>query len=165
MRNDAASTSGRTAGAVWRLRLSANRQGEPTLRILLHVLPGLIALALAAIIVLRMGSRRQKVVMTAVLVCWIAATLGQVLTGHLTVPLIAMDVVFALWLLWYAWGHAEWWIWAVLALSAAHLLLHAVAYGAPAGIPYPALYDVLSLGALVVIAIAAVLHARRPAGG
>jgi hypothetical protein len=109
-----------------------------------------------------MGSRRQKTVMTAVVVCWIAATLGQVFTGHMTAPLVAGDVVFSLWMLWFAWRGATWWVWVLLAIQASRLILHAVVYGAAAGVPYAAIYDSLSLIALVVLTTAAVLHARRP---
>lgn len=131
------------------------------LKVLLHVMPGLVGLAIATAVVLWLGSRRQKVMLTAVLVCWIGGTVGQVLTGHITAPLIAADIVFGLWILWYASRKAEWWIWTLLALTAGHLLLHAVAYGAAAGIPYAFLYDALSLAGLAVLAIAAVLHGRQ----
>ena len=133
------------------------------MRVLLHVLPGLIALALATIVVLTLGSRRQKITLTAVLACWIGGTIGQVVTGHITAPLIVADVVFAFWILWYASGMTEWWIWTLLALAAGHLLLHAVAFGAPPGIPYSTLYDALSLGGLAVLAVAAIIDSRRAA--
>jgi hypothetical protein len=114
-------------------------------------------------VVLRMGSRRQKTVMTAVVVCWIAATLAQVFTGHLMAPLVAGDVVFSLWMLWFAWRGATWWVWVLLVVQASRLILHAAVYGASAGIAYASIYDGLSLIGLVVLALAAVLHARRPA--
>lgn len=108
-----------------------------------------------------MGTRRQKTAMTAVAVCWIAATLGQVATGHLTAPLIASDVMFSLWLLWFAWRGSAWWVWLILALQAARLMLHALVYGASVGVPYAAIYDTLSLAGLTVLALAAVRDARR----
>jgi hypothetical protein len=139
-------------------------EGRLILHLLAIVVPGLIALALAAAVVLRMGDRRQKTAMIAVAICWIAATLGQVVTGHMTAPLVVGDVVFSLWMLWFAWRGASWWIWVLLAVQASRLVLHSVVYGFSAGIPYATIYDSLSLIGLVVLALAAVLHARRPAG-
>jgi len=130
-------------------------------QILLHVLPGLVALALSAAIVLRLGGRRLKTAMIAVLVCWIAATAGQLLTRQLAAPLIVGDVVFSLWLLWFAWKGPAWWIWTLFAIQAGRLMLHAVAFGAPPGIPYAAIYDTSSLAGLAVLAIAAVVSRRR----
>ena len=133
------------------------------MRVLLHVLPGLIALALATIVVLTWGSRRQKVTLTAVLVCWIGGTIGQVVTGHITAPLIAADVVFAFWILWYASGKTEWWIWTLLALAGLQRRPRAAAGARPPGIPYSTLYDALSLGGLAVLAVAAIIDAHRAA--
>ncbi len=136
------------------------------LKVLLHVTPGLIGLGLATVVVLWLGGRRQKVMLTAVLVCWIGATVGQVVTGHITAPLIVGDLAFAFWILWSASRKAEWWIWAMLAITAGHLLLHAFAYGAAPWRPYSALYDTFSFGGLAILALAAALHApgerRKP---
>ncbi len=129
------------------------------LQVLIHVLPGLIALALAAAVVLRLGSRRQKVAMTAVMLCWIGATLGQVLTGELTLPLIAGDAVFSLWLLWFAWRGPEWWVWVLLAVEAARLMLHSIAYGASMETGYTILNNCLSLSGLADLTAAALIQA------
>ena len=124
------------------------------LRVLVHVLPGLIALALAAAVVLRLGSQRQKTAMAAVLICWIGATLGQMLSGDLTMPLIVGDVVFSLWLFWFVWRRPEWWLWCLLAIEGARLLLHAVAYEAFPGAAYTIANNTLSLAALATLAAA-----------
>ena len=134
------------------------------LKVLLHVAPGLVALAAATAVVLRLGSRRHRIMLTAVLVCWIGSTIGQLVSRHITAPLIVGDLAFAIWILWFASRKAEWWVWAMLATVAGHLLLHAFAYSAPAWVPYSLLYDALSLAALGVLTIAAVLHARGPRG-
>ena len=134
-----------------------------TLRVFVHVLPGLIALALAAAVVLRLGSQRQKTAMAAVLVCWIGATLGQMLSGDLTIPLIVGDVVFSLWLFWFVWRRPEWWLWCLLAIEGARLLLHAVAYEAFPGAAYTIANNTLSLAALATLAAAAMWGARRRA--
>ena len=99
--------------------------------------------------------------MTAVLLCWIGATLGQLLTGDLTVPLIVGDVLFSLWLLWFAWRRPQWWIWVLLGIEAARLMLHALAYGASMETAYTVINNVLSLSGLVDLAAAAVIEARR----
>ena len=132
-----------------------------TLRVFVHVLPGLIALALAAAVVLRLGSQRQKTAMAAVLICWIGATVGQMLSGDLTVPLIVGDVVFSLWLFWFVWRRPEWWLWSVLAIEGARLLLHAVAYAAFPGAAYTMANNALSLAGLANLAAAAIWAARR----
>ncbi len=134
------------------------------LKVLLHVMPGLVALAAATGVVLWLGSRRHKIMLTAVLVCWIGSTIGQLVTRHMTAPLIVGDLAFAIWILWFASRKAQWWVWAMLAVTAGHLLLHAFAYGDPAWIPYSLLYDALSLADLAVLSVAAVLHAREPRG-
>lgn len=130
---------------------------------LVHVLPGLLALAAAALIVLGIGERRQKVVMTAVLVCWIGATLGQVLTGRLIAPLMVGDAVFAVWLLWYAWRGPAWWIYAVFAVEAGRLLLDALVFSvaSAAWLPHARLNNLLSFTGLAVLSVAALLHALR----
>lgn len=120
----------------------------------------MIALALAAAVVLRVGGQRQKTAMTAVLLCWIAATLGQIATGRLLVPLIVGDVVFSLWLLWFAWRKPEWWVLVLLAIEGARLVMHATIYGASAGVPYALLNNTLSLAGLAVLAAAALVDAR-----
>ncbi len=131
------------------------------LHMFVHVLPGLVGLVIAAVVVLWLGSRDQKAVMTAVLACWLAATAGQVLTGKLIAPLIAGDVVFALWLVWFVWRRPAWWAWALFGIEGARLLLHATQFGEP-WLPYKTLNNSLSLAALFLLALAAVLHARRP---
>ncbi len=120
----------------------------------------MIALGLAAAVVLRVGAQRQKTAMTAVLLCWIAATLGQIATGRLLVPLIVGDVVFSLWLLWFAWRKPEWWVLVLLAIEGARLVMHATIYGASAGVPYALLNNTLSLAGLAVLAAAALVDAR-----
>ena len=130
------------------------------LHVLLHVMPGLIGLVLATGIVLRLGDRDQKTVMTAVLVCWLGATAGQILTGHLTAPLVAGDVVFAIWLVWFAYRHPAWWVWTLFAVEGARLVLHATQYG-QAWLPYATINNTLSLGALALLAVAAVLGWRK----
>ena len=136
------------------------------LHVFVHVLPGLVGLVLAAGVVLALGDREQKTVMTAVLVCWLGATAGQIVTGHLTAPLIIGDIVFALWLVWYACRHPAWWVWAVFACEAGHLVLHASQVG-ETWLPYSLINNTLSLAALAVLAIAAVLgwRARRAEKG
>lgn len=108
-----------------------------------------------------MGSGRQKTAMVALLVCWIGATLGQVATGDLTVPLIVGDVLFSLWLLWFAWRGPEWWVWVLLGVESARLMLHALAYGASMETAYTLINNFLSLSGLVDLAAAALLEARR----
>ena len=110
---------------------------------------------------LRLGSRRQKVATTALLICWIAAASAQVRTGEVTVRLIVGDVIFSLWLLWFAWRKPEWWIWALLAIQAARLMLHALAYGAAMEAAYTLFNNGLSLVLLAALAAAALLEARR----
>jgi hypothetical protein len=128
---------------------------------LVHVLPGLIGLGLAAGIVLWRGNRDQKTVMTAVLVCWLGGTAGQVLTGRLTAPLIVADVIFAAWIIWFAIRRPAWWVWAVFAIEAARLLLHATQFGEP-WLNYTLLNNVLSLGGLALLGVAALLTPKRP---
>ncbi len=99
--------------------------------------------------------------MIALLVCWIGAALGQVLTGDLTLPLIVGDVVFSLWLLWFAWRRPEWWVCILLGVEGARLMLHALAYGASMETTYTLINNLLSLSGLLDLAAAAVLEARR----
>jgi hypothetical protein len=124
-----------------------------------HVLPGLVGLVLAAGIVLALGERTHKTVMIAVLVCWLGATAGQIVTGHLTAPLVIGDIVFAVWLVWFACRHPAWWVWAVFAIEAMRLVLHASQYG-ETWLPYTVINNTLSLSGLFVLALAAVLGWR-----
>jgi hypothetical protein len=124
-----------------------------------HVLPGLVGLVLAAGIVLWLGDKGQKTVMTAVLICWLGGTAGQILTGHLTAPLVAADILFAVWLVWFACRHPAWWVWTVFAVEALRLVLHASQYGEE-WLPYTLINNTLSLGGLAVLAVAAVLGRR-----
>ncbi len=119
-----------------------------------HILPGLIALAIAGGIVLRVGGPREKQVMTAVLICWLLATCGQVLSGGRIEFLIAGDVVFALWLLWFAVRASLRWVYLLLALDGCRLVLHAVMYEPGQGptLVYRLINNALSLGALAVLA-------------
>ncbi len=128
----------------------------------LHVLPGLIALAIAGGIVLRVGGPKEKQVMTAVLACWLLATCGQVLSGGRIEFLIAGDVVFALWLLWFAMRNPLRWLYLLLALDGCRLLLHAVMFepGHGPSPTYRVINNVLSLGALALLAAIAVRGAR-----
>ena len=83
------------------------------------------------------------------------------LSGDLTVPLIVGDVVFSLWLFWFVWRRPEWWLWSVLAIEGARLLLHAVAYAAFPGAAYTMANNALSLAGLANLAAAAIWAARR----
>ncbi len=131
------------------------------LHTLVHVLPGLVGLVIAAGVVLWLGSRDQKTTMIAVLVCWLAATAGQVLTGRIIAPIIGGDAVFALWLIWFAWSRPAWWVWSLFAVEALRLMLHASEIGLQLPLPYAPLNNTLSLSVLAVLALAAVLHARQ----
>ena len=130
-------------------------------QVFVHVLPGLVALALAASVVMRLGSQRQKTTMAAVLVCWIGATLGQMLSGEIFVPLIVGDVVFSLWLFWFVWRGPEWWLWTLLAIEGVRLSLHALAYQAFPGPAYAFANNTLSLAGLAALAAAAIGRSRR----
>lgn len=132
------------------------------LHTLVHVLPGLIGLVAATAVVLGLGGRDHKTVMIAVLVCWLGATAGQVLTGRLISPLVLADIVFATWLIWFVFRQPGWWVWAIFAFEAARLVLHASQFD-EAWLPYATLNNTLSLGGLAVLAAAAVLdwRARR----
>ena len=127
----------------------------------LHVSPGLLFLAAAVIVVFRLGSAEHRFVMTAVLVCWLASVVGQVLTGHLTGPIIAADAIFAIGLIWYAWKTPSWWVWALFAVEALRLLLHASQFQVQHWLPYSRLNNTLSVAGLLVLVIAAWRHARR----
>ncbi len=129
--------------------------------IFVHVLPGLIALVAAGLVVLRLGSRDQKTAMIAVLVCWLGATAGQVLTGRIIAPIVAGDALFAIWLIWFAWRHPVWWIWTLFGIEALRLMLHTSQFGLQHWLPYARLNNTLSLSALALLSVAAVLHARR----
>ena len=130
------------------------------LHILVHVLPGLVGLVVAACVVLWLGGRDQKMVLAAVLVCWLGATAGQVLTGRLIAPIIAGDAVFAICLIWFAWSRPAWWVWTLFAVEALRLMLNASEIGLQLPLPYARINNTLSLGGLFVLALAAVLHAR-----
>jgi CBS domain containing-hemolysin-like protein len=135
------------------------------LNTVVHVLPGLIALAAASLIVFALGGPRHRRVMIAVLVCWLGGTLGQVLTGRLIAPAIAADVVFALWLLWFATRATSWWVYTLFGLQACGIVLHGARFAGALGpdFPYRTSLNTLSLAALAVLALAAVLdwRARR----
>lgn len=136
-----------------------------------HVLPGLAALSVTAVLVLRTGGPKERQAMTAVLACWLAATLGQILTGGRIEPLIAGDVVFAAWLLWFTLRNALPWLYALLGVEASRLLLHTSFYqpGAPVSDAYRLCNNALSLAALGVLAVAAwrrrTQAQRRPSDG
>ena len=131
------------------------------LHTLVHVLPGLVGLVIAAAVVLWLGSRDQKTTMIAVLVCWLAATAGQVLTGRMIAPIVGGDALFAIWLIWFAWKRPAWWIWTLFGVEGLRLMLHASQFGLQPWLPYARLNNTLSLAALAVLALAAVLHARQ----
>jgi len=126
-----------------------------------HVLPGLVALVAAGLVVLRLGGRDQKTAMIAVLVCWLGATAGQVLTGRIIAPIVVADALFAIWLIWFAWKRPVWWIWTLFGIEALRLMLHASQFGLQHWLPYARLNNALSLAALALLSVAAVLHARR----
>jgi hypothetical protein len=126
------------------------------------VLTGLCVLAIASGVVFWRGGRLERVVMTITVLCWAAASIGQLATHSPVIPVIICDLVFAAGLLGMVLRYNRPWLYALFAVEACRLLLHAVAFQSGAG-PSP-LYrlsnNVLSTIGLVVL-VATALWPKR----
>jgi hypothetical protein len=125
---------------------------------LLHIMPGLVMVGGAGLTVFLVGGRLEKQVMGLVLLVWLGAAAGQVLSGRLVEPLIIGDLFFAccmVWLLSRSRRHR--WLYAVFAVQVGRLIVDALLYhrGGPPSGAYRVISVMLSASGLAIVTIAA----------
>ena len=125
---------------------------------------GLVVLAVCAVIVLWRGGRLERTVALIGVVCWGGAAIGQLLTGSNLVPVVVADLALAAALLVLILRHHRAWLYALFAVEAARLILHAVDFQShlPPSPSYRLANNVLSYLCLAIV-VAASLWRRRPA--
>lgn len=124
---------------------------------------GLAVLAVCAVIVLWRGGKLERTVALIGLICWSGAAAAQLLTGLNLVPVVLADLALAAALLVLILRHHRAWLYALFAVEAARLLLHAVAFRShlPPDPAYRLANNALSYLCLAIV-VAASLWPRRP---
>lgn len=92
------------------------------------VLTGLGLMAVAGAVVMWRGGPLERRVAVCGLVCWTGSAIGQVLTHVAAAPIIVADLVFAACLLFFVLRHHRGWLYGLVAIEAARLILHGLVY-------------------------------------
>jgi hypothetical protein len=92
-----------------------------------HVI-GMILMATACLTALRLGGNTERRAAGVIALCWTGADLGQLITGLDIEPVIAADILSGLSLMVLAWIEGAGWLWIMVVVEAALLLIHALFY-------------------------------------
>jgi hypothetical protein len=125
---------------------------------------GLVILVACGAIVFWRGGRLERTVALIGLVCWSGAAAGQLLTGSNLVPVVIADLALAAALLVLVLRHHRVWLYALFAVEAARLILHAVDFRSnmPPGDIYRLTNNILSYLCPAIVVVASLWPKPKP---
>ncbi|MGC1301719.1 MAG: hypothetical protein WA840_05025 [Caulobacteraceae bacterium] len=129
----------------------------------IRILFGCLWAAVGCAIAIRIGGEPERRAAMLMVICWVATTAVQFLTGRLFEPVLVGDFVYGVGLLWFAARYNRPWIWIMIAFEAVLFFLHASLYQADRtlGLIHLIANNLMAMGGPVVLVIAAVRSRGR----
>ena len=129
------------------------------------IVTGLVVLTVCGVIVFWRGGRLERLVALIGFVCWSGAAAGQLLTGSNLVPVVLADLALAVALLVLILRHHRPWLYALFAVEAVRLLLHALYFQShlPPTTGYRLANNVTSYLCLAIVVAASLWPKPKPA--